>query len=255
MGREIKRVPLDFDWPLNKVWKGYVNPHFKPCPEDNKTCFNGNTAGGAWLAAIVRLLMVAGADGADGGKRRVGGRIWPHPYLAEFVLAPTFDPPEGWWSHPTATTSVIPPTSDLAQLTEGLAGRAMAFSMHDACDNWAAYNAIKKAAGVPKKWGVCPVCKGHCIDPSVRKVYNKWKPTKLPKGKGWQVWETVSAGSPISPVFASSAQCVDWLVGQGHTREAANSFVNDTGWVPSGVSVGGKLYENVESAGLLRAKP
>lgn len=26
MGRELKRVPLDFDWPLGKVWRGYVRP-------------------------------------------------------------------------------------------------------------------------------------------------------------------------------------------------------------------------------------
>lgn len=24
MGREIKRVPLDFDWPIEKVWPGYM---------------------------------------------------------------------------------------------------------------------------------------------------------------------------------------------------------------------------------------
>lgn len=24
MGRTLKRVPLDFDWPLNKVWRGYL---------------------------------------------------------------------------------------------------------------------------------------------------------------------------------------------------------------------------------------
>ena len=28
MGRELKRVPLDFDWPLNKPWEGFVNPHY-----------------------------------------------------------------------------------------------------------------------------------------------------------------------------------------------------------------------------------
>lgn len=27
MSREVKRVPLDFDWPLNKTWRGYVNPY------------------------------------------------------------------------------------------------------------------------------------------------------------------------------------------------------------------------------------
>ena len=29
MGREIKRVALDFDWPTDKVWQGYLNPHFE----------------------------------------------------------------------------------------------------------------------------------------------------------------------------------------------------------------------------------
>jgi hypothetical protein len=35
MSREIRRVPLDFDWPLNEVWAGYRNPYFKhrkDCP-------------------------------------------------------------------------------------------------------------------------------------------------------------------------------------------------------------------------------
>lgn len=31
MGREVKRVPLDFDAPLDKVWKGYINPHGDSC--------------------------------------------------------------------------------------------------------------------------------------------------------------------------------------------------------------------------------
>lgn len=24
MGREIKRVPIDFKWPIGKIWKGYI---------------------------------------------------------------------------------------------------------------------------------------------------------------------------------------------------------------------------------------
>ena len=24
MGREVKRVPLDFDWPMDKIWSGYT---------------------------------------------------------------------------------------------------------------------------------------------------------------------------------------------------------------------------------------
>jgi hypothetical protein len=35
MGREMKRVPMDFAWPLGTVWGGYINPFYKqaaPCP-------------------------------------------------------------------------------------------------------------------------------------------------------------------------------------------------------------------------------
>jgi len=27
MGRELKRVPLNFDWPMKQYWKGYINPY------------------------------------------------------------------------------------------------------------------------------------------------------------------------------------------------------------------------------------
>jgi len=40
MSRNLRRVPLDFDWPLNKVWGGFVNPYYQlavECPD----CENG----------------------------------------------------------------------------------------------------------------------------------------------------------------------------------------------------------------------
>jgi hypothetical protein len=27
MGREIRRVPLDFAWPIDMVWKGFLSPY------------------------------------------------------------------------------------------------------------------------------------------------------------------------------------------------------------------------------------
>ncbi len=35
MGRELKRVPLNFSWPIHKIWHGYINPwyrHAVDCP-------------------------------------------------------------------------------------------------------------------------------------------------------------------------------------------------------------------------------
>ena len=46
MGREVKRVPLDFDWPLRQVWKGYLNPyykHFRKCPFCDGSGYNPET--------------------------------------------------------------------------------------------------------------------------------------------------------------------------------------------------------------------
>ena len=34
MGRELKRVEPNFNWPLDKVWKGFINPYY----EFNKDC-------------------------------------------------------------------------------------------------------------------------------------------------------------------------------------------------------------------------
>ena len=49
----------------------------------------------------------------------------------------------------------------------------------------------------------------------------------------YQMYETVSEGTPVSPVFASKDELADWLVEEkGHTREAAEAFVDD-GWAPS----------------------
>lgn len=32
MGREVKRVPLDFDWPMEKIWEGYLRDNVQ-CPD------------------------------------------------------------------------------------------------------------------------------------------------------------------------------------------------------------------------------
>ena len=35
MGREVKRVPLNFDWPIRKIWYGYL---MQTCLEDCESC-------------------------------------------------------------------------------------------------------------------------------------------------------------------------------------------------------------------------
>lgn len=221
MGRKIKRVPLDFDWPIGKVWDGFLNPFYKKCPH----CDAGYTTAGSMLEAIVHLILIAGED----AKR---GRL--HPYLRH-----------------VATRSFDSVSEEMTELSAGLAGREPGLMGHDCCDQWSAKNKVIEAAGLdPKTWGQCQHCHGHAIDSAVFEQYESWKPTEPPAGEGWQVWETVTEGSPVTPVFATAESLIEHLATSGTSRAAAESFVKWSGWVPTMVMQGGKIYEGIESAKL-----
>ena len=48
----------------------------------------------------------------------------------------------------------------------------------------------------------------------------------------YQIYETVTEGTPTSPVFASLDEMFNWLIGEGYSGHAAGKFVKD-GWAPS----------------------
>lgn len=75
----------------------------------------------------------------------------------------------------------------------------------------------------------------------------------------YQVYETVSEGTPVSPVFATKDELIQWLVNDGRgmgiggkqqklSREAAERFV-EAAWAPSmvvdasGIHEGAAIYE------------
>lgn len=62
----------------------------------------------------------------------------------------------------------------------------------------------------------CPHCEGE------KRAYPP--PIEVPDGPGWQMWETTSEGSPISPVFETPEALAHWLADTG-----ASSF----GWMTS----------------------
>lgn len=235
MGREVRRVPFDFDWPLNKIWEGFVNPHYKKCENcDGRSVLPEHTA----LERIVQLIMVAGEDSLcrppdyQGHPTLVlnGRRRWPHPYLIE--------------------AGINDPGASFHQLSNGLAGRDPEFMGYDAVGRWAAMKKILQVAGLPEDWGVCPVCKGEGMDPAVTEVYEAWEPTPPPAGQGWQLWETVSEGSPVSPVFKTEAAFIAYLIQQGYSEKSAQAFVKH-GYAPSFVMMGGQFMDGIEASGVL----
>lgn len=186
MGRTLKRVPLDFDWSLDTTWQGYINPHYKPCPD--VACQYGCTPARSWLEAITHLILIAGSETAKGG-------AVTHPWLWALRNAPG-----------------VLPSSDMADLSTGLAERSPdSFLGHDAVDRWTATRKIIQAAGMdPDTWGICPTCKGHCVDPETYEAWEAWEKSEPPTGDGYQLWEDITEGSPQSPVFATLQELCAW---------------------------------------------
>lgn len=222
MGREVKRVPLDFDHPSGTTWTGYLMPKELSLPECLDCAGRGDTSAARWVSAIAHLLLMADDD----LRSQAQGRPL-HPWLAQLSLAPGERP-----------------SPDIAEVGTGLAGRSGSFLGHDAIDRWRAAAAIIKAAGLPQSWGKCETCsgKGEVATDEQRAAHEAWERTEPPAGDGWQLWETVSEGSPISPVFGTDEELARWMGvndctvnGPMRDFDAALRFVR-AGWAPSFMS-------------------
>lgn len=178
--REARRVPLDFDHPIGQTWPGYL-AKWRDCP--SAECDNGYTTAGQWLSCIVRTLGGLATSARSGQL---------HPWEERIALNPGKAPGE-----------------DMVDLVKGLSGDSeIRFGSFRA---YTAAQTIMRAAGVdPETWGICPVCHGHSIHPDDFEVSEAWEGTEPPVGDGWQLWETTSEGSPVSPVFASAEELATW---------------------------------------------
>ena len=79
----------------------------------------------------------------------------------------------------------------------------------------------------------------------------------------FQVYQTVSEGTPVTPPFATEDELIDYLVENGDfwcqerpnesppSRESATAFVK-SGWVPSGLVHGGRVTTGIDVAGVLK---
>ena len=81
-----------------------------------------------------------------------------------------------------------------------------------------------------------------------------------PKGEWYQVWETVSEGSPISPAFETPTELAGWLVEHAeecHTEatfEEWMAFINGPGWAPSGAIINGQYKNGVQAMKEMRGE-
>lgn len=277
MSREVRRVPVDFNWPLNKPWKGYFSPprlHTDTCPTCDGTGYSDHarTLQDRWygnvpfdpsetgsepltmFTAEVRAfaqrnvdyapdLHGTGPDAVDREAQRLAdywNSAWLHhldqddvdALLAEgglMELTHTFRPGEGW--------KPIEPTPTVT--AEQVNRWAIGGYGHDGYNCSIVVRAACKRAGKPV---TCSYCDGQGsleVYPGQRAEAAAWKPTEPPTGDGWQLWETVSEGSPISPAFATADDLATWMSDPVRGRDwlppnVAQAFIQQ-GWAPTGI--------------------
>lgn len=251
MGRELRRVPLDFDWPVGQIWKGFVNPYYK----HQQDCGLCDSSG---YNDLTRQLADDWYDFANTGRKWcekitqdevaaliAGNRLW------EFTRT---------WTKGTGWVDRDPPATVTAdQVNAWQASRTLG---HDAINRMICIETRAKRFGV---YGHCDECKGEGTlwdSPEHKVLCDGWEDENPPEGAGWQLWETVSEGSPITPVYATAEELIAHMSqpspdghtwDRGYSKEASEHFVRESGWAMSMMSIGGELMDGV-TAGLASSK-
>lgn len=294
MGRELMRVPIDFTWTLNFIWKGYWTPYTsQECPACKGTGQGPlyKALSDAWykhtsppkdpearkiydenahwmehleqdevdhlcdknrLSSFCEEWRVpTEEEWAEMERERKAAvrRDWRRypwamfkPWFREKILRR--EPEDTWQTDPTRPrwirklnedgTPYYPP----AEFVNENAPRMM-LGGHDSINQWICTDLRAKKLGIEeKRWG-CAFCDDGRVwfSEKIRKRADRWYDKERygpPKGEGYQLWETVSEGSPVSPVFATGEEMVIYLVDEcGFDPEASKRFVKETGWAPS----------------------
>lgn len=118
---------------------------------------------------------------------------------------------------------------------------------HDSINSGVVIRARCQREGVPE---TCAACGGDGYTEKYegqRAEAENWQGTDPPTGDGWQVWESTSHGSPITPVFATDEELATWLSRPDRDDryakdwvpyDAALTFVR-AGWAPSSMGIPG----------------
>jgi hypothetical protein len=206
----MKRVPMDFDWPLGRIWKGFLNP-YEGC--DCPWCYDEGR----------RSSYGYTKEAQEYEKLWYGqycGEYVPHPYRPGERYCPSKKPYtlERWEydfivSNDRLRKNLfecdpkdVPPFEELTEwlLRHNLSFRIDAIFVSMMCDEYC------RRKGVPSS---CPHCNGSgkvWQTEEVHRLHEEWERIEPPTGDGYQLWETTSEGSPQSPVFATFEELCEW---------------------------------------------
>jgi hypothetical protein len=235
MGRELKRVPLDFKWPIGQIWKGFLNPYSsQKCRSCDGSGLNEATKkiSDDWYSFDKAKWI----DLGDG--RRYNDLAWSnhiteieiaalleHKRLMDFTRVPLNDKQrkdveekisKGENSWLPYNNGKIPTPEEVNEWNHKGFG-------HDGINQWICVEARAKHLGV---YGNCEYCDGEGViwqSEEIKKLSDEWESFEPPAGEGFQLWSTTSEGNPMSPVFDSLENLCEYL-----EKEKVSVFGSDT---------------------------
>lgn len=244
MGREIKRVVKDFNWPLKKVWNGYLNPWYKynhQCQECRGSGYNKETKkiDEDWYAFDKNDYIYL-----NNGKR-YNNSAWQYHITQDEVEALIRNNRlmefTHRWTKENGWQKIEPPIRPSAkEVNDWAIYHPMG---HDSINQFICVKARAKRLGV---YGLCEKCNGEgniWVSSDYEQKAKDWKREEPPIGTYYQLWETTSEGSPLSPPLETPEELAQWLTNnsvksfgsQVESYEIWLKFICGPKWAPSAV--------------------
>jgi hypothetical protein len=312
MGRQLRRVPLDFSHPIGVKWPGFLNPWYayrKDCSACGGTgyspmarlfqdqwygyvAFDAEEYGAVPLTidsytlreSVIQKLKWSQKLADDDGKPDYwtdGGRIsfdvavdreidrmfgiwsgmWMHQLNQDdvdaLVEAGRLHDFTSTWTREDGWKLKDPPYRPTAEEVNAWGMFGMG---HDSINSWVCIKARCEREGHPTGCTVCDGSGDHWTPSDAEHNADDWQEEEPPTGNGYQLWETVSEGSPVTPVFAVPERLAEWLVQNDDsvtkdtTFDQWMRFICGDGWAPSNVMVNGRMLSGVKAIGTVKTE-
>ena len=229
MGRQLRRVAVDFDWPLKKIWPGFENPYYKYC----KKC------------------LPCEGSGLNPQTKKISEDWYTHSRK---------DGRQGWSKSLTLDeVEALVKKGRLSNVRVGITIKEIHSLInskgyfHDSINQWICVKVRAKRLGV---YGQCEYCNGNgekWDHPLLAYICDNFQEIHPPTGDAYQIWETVSDGSPVSPAFDSPEDLARWMV-ENDTSITSDTtfggwmkFILGEGWAPSAMISNGKFESGVKA--------